>query len=444
MNNPFFNRLFPYTNLNDINLDWILKKLKSFKESLEAQAADVSEALVAAQHADATATSACNAATNAQNAATVALDRANSVQGIAADALATAQAALDTAEDAESTADAIAGTANNALTVAQGAQETAANALTTAQDAVDTAQAANATAGTASADANNAEQTAQTAINTAQAALAIAQAASGTMGISGADEDELIKIGSVDADGVPQSWEIAEKGVDYPDPATYGITGLTVSNNPNIGIRNYSVMLVFDGAARPLVIPDTASLDLLIGNSIEVGSGTGRLLIGTYNAVSNAQKNSNPNLASIFVPVPNSTNWYGVSGISGTGATACGMGVNARANGACAFGANQLVNGTFSFTAGQMNYVSGRYAGAIGRLLEAKTNDQFVVGLSNDNKSTNAFEVGNGTTTSRSNAFYVTKTGTAIAKAAIGIEDGNGGTVEITAAQLQALLALLN
>lgn len=448
MNNPFFNRLFPYTNLNDINLDWILNKLKSFKESLEAQAADVSEALVAAQHADATATSAQNAATNAQNAATVALERANSVEGLAQSAVSTAQAAEATAQAAEATANAIASTANNALTVAQAAETTAAQANSTAQSAVETAEAAAGTAADASADANNAEQTAMTALATAQAAYGIAQSASGDFGITGAEEDELIKIGSVDADGTPLGWEVAEKGIDYADPDKYALTGATVSNNNNIGIRTNSIMAVWesnDPNHHPLSISENSSNNLVVGVAVTVGDGSVCTLVGHVVSVQAQLKTLFPNLAPIIDPVTNRVH----SAISGFGNAAFGIGVNVTAaQAAAAFGTTQRVTGNSSFTTGGMNYVSGQYSTACGRYLEAKSNNQTVVGRANDNKSEDAFEVGNGSASAsavtRSNAFRVTTNGKAIAKAALGIEDGNGGTVEITAAQLQALLALLN
>lgn len=174
----FFNR-FPYTNLNDINLDWIIKRVKKLGEDFAGQASDISYAILTANHADATATSARNAAQIAQNDAINALERANSVQGIATNALAVAQDAADTAESAQSVAESIAGTAAQAVTIAQGASETAAGALTAAQTATETAQGAVVQAQTATALANNAAQSAQTAINTADAALTIASSAGG-------------------------------------------------------------------------------------------------------------------------------------------------------------------------------------------------------------------------------------------------------------------------
>lgn len=105
--------------------------------------------------------------------------------------------------------------------------------------------------------------------------------------------------------------------------------------------------------------------------------------------------------------------------------------------------------GAANFNFGQFNKVAGNFTTAIGNGLIAETGPQFCVGRANDNKSEDLFEIGNGLADvstgdiTRSNAFRVTFNGDAIAQTSLGIEDGNGGVVTITAAQLQALLALI-
>lgn len=103
--------------------------------------------------------------------------------------------------------------------------------------------------------------------------------------------------------------------------------------------------------------------------------------------------------------------------------------------------------GAANFNFGQFNKVAGNFTTAIGNGLIAETGAQFCVGRANNNKSEDLFEIGNGLADvstgdiTRSNAFRVTFNGDAIAQNSLGIEDGNGGVVSITAAQLQALLS---
>lgn len=91
MRNPFFTR-FPYTNLNDINLDWIIKKVKilqtrvdnldpeDFAERLEAVEELAEQASTDASAAVSTANSARTQATSAQTTATNAQTSANNAQ----------------------------------------------------------------------------------------------------------------------------------------------------------------------------------------------------------------------------------------------------------------------------------------------------------------------------------------------------------------------------
>lgn len=95
--NPFRNR-FPYTNINDINLDWIIKKVKALSDAVAS--IDISRMDEIAQQAETAQQDAETALATAQSAETT----ANSVQGIANNALSTAQSAETTAQSAETTA----------------------------------------------------------------------------------------------------------------------------------------------------------------------------------------------------------------------------------------------------------------------------------------------------------------------------------------------------
>lgn len=117
----FFNNRFPYTTVNNINLDWIIKRVKALGNTVEGYSSDIETALTTAQSAQTT---------------------ADSVSGIAQAAQTAAADALETAESASATAEGIAATADAAQTAAQAAQTAAQAAQTTAQAAQTTAQAA--------------------------------------------------------------------------------------------------------------------------------------------------------------------------------------------------------------------------------------------------------------------------------------------------------------
>ena len=117
----FFNNRFPYTSANNINLDWIIKRVKALGNTVEGYSSDIETALTTAQTAQTT---------------------AESVSGIAQAAQTAAADALETAESASETAEGIAATAQAAQTTAQAAQTTAQAAQTAAQAAQTTAQAA--------------------------------------------------------------------------------------------------------------------------------------------------------------------------------------------------------------------------------------------------------------------------------------------------------------
>ena len=127
----FFNNRFPYTTVNNINLDWIIKRVKALGTAVEGQTSDIETAVTTAQGAQTTAESASSIAQAAQIAA--------------ADALETAESASETAEGIAATADAAQTAAQAAQTAAQAAQTTA----QAAQTAVAGKQDAPATTGTA-------------------------------------------------------------------------------------------------------------------------------------------------------------------------------------------------------------------------------------------------------------------------------------------------------
>lgn len=152
--NPFRYR-FPYTNINDINLDWIIKKVKTLSEAVSH--IDISRIDEIAEQAETAQQDAETALATAQSAETT----ANSVQGIANNALTTAQSA-------ETTANSVQGIANNALTTAQSAQTTATQAASDAQSAISIGDNAATVAGLARSEA----QSAQTAANALDASKA--------------------------------------------------------------------------------------------------------------------------------------------------------------------------------------------------------------------------------------------------------------------------------
>ena len=126
-----FTNRFPYTTLNNINLDWIIKRVKELGTTVRSYAQDIASAAALAE--------------TAQEAAESALNNAQTAQTAAADA-------LETAESASATAEGVADTANAAQAAAQAAQTTAQAAQTTAQaaqTAVAGKQDAPATPGTA-------------------------------------------------------------------------------------------------------------------------------------------------------------------------------------------------------------------------------------------------------------------------------------------------------
>ena len=173
----WFRNRFPYTKLNDINLDWLLKRMKELSALVVSYADDIQRALTQSSTAITQSETAVNSANNAVSIANSASATANAVSGIAEDARTIASAANTTAIHAETVANEIAETAQSALDTAQSAETIAGNAVQTADDARTTAQTAVGIANGANTRASNAEQSAMTAISTATAAQQSATAA---------------------------------------------------------------------------------------------------------------------------------------------------------------------------------------------------------------------------------------------------------------------------
>lgn len=166
----WFRNRFPYTKMNDINLDWLLKRMKELSALVVSYADDIRRALTQSSTAIIQSETAVNSANNAVTIANNASATADAVSGIAEDARTIASTANSTAIHASDVANAIAETAQSALDTAQSAETIAGNAAQTADDAQTTAQNAVTIANGANTRAGNAEQSALTAINTASAA----------------------------------------------------------------------------------------------------------------------------------------------------------------------------------------------------------------------------------------------------------------------------------
>lgn len=108
-----------------------------------------------------------------------------------------------------------------------------------------------------------------------------------------------------------------------------------------------------------------------------------------------------------------------------------------------AIGSVVVANQPMSTAVGQYVVANGILSFVYGTGVLSNTALQFVYGTYNKNLTEDILEIGNGTYSAPLNVFRVTKNGHAIAQNALGIEDGNGGVVEISAAELQALKNLL-
>ena len=129
--------LFPYSDLQSLNLDWILSQMtepaaqeaKAIADSANALA-QVIEAKTAAQNAQKAASNAQTAASNAQTAANNAAQSAGNAVSVAQTAQSTAQNAQSAAQSAKSTAETAKSTAETAKSTAETAKSTAESAQT--------------------------------------------------------------------------------------------------------------------------------------------------------------------------------------------------------------------------------------------------------------------------------------------------------------------------
>ncbi len=198
-------RLFPGTNFNRINLDWILAELGVLKEGQ----GTVTEA---AEQATEAATEATQAAVDASQAAADAVEAINTVTNLAQSAVDTAEQARTIATNANSTASDARSAANSAASTAQGAQNLANSALNTASNA------------------HSIASTAQTAANNAQSAANAAQ------GDADANTALITALGTphtwTDPDNVNEKWtwwEIGKLRIAFGEnKLSYGHDGETV------------------------------------------------------------------------------------------------------------------------------------------------------------------------------------------------------------------------
>ena len=249
------------------------------------------------------------------------------------------------------------------------------------------------------------------------------------------DSNAAFIIGNGDATNGPSNAFVVHK-----DGSAHASKGLSINTDED---RNMSIISLGPSTYFGSEIDENNTMSLLMGSDILVGQGSADLLVGGIANIGQTVYNAFPNLQ----PIIDSNNYRARCKISGVGSAAVGSGISIEATGSAAFGNLHRVTGRDSFSAGRRNYVKYDESMAIGDGLETGSTNQVVVGYQNDPIADDAFEVGYGAiengTVVRSNAFRVTKTGDAIAKTSLAIDDGNGGVVSITASELAALKALL-
>lgn len=263
--------------------------------------------------------------------------------------------------------------------------------------------------------------------------------------ITGADAGDLIKVTSVDANGAPTSWEPAVVGTDYPDPAKYRDTGVSIVSGGATNNATDSVVMTMEheGAVKPTVTSGQYNFHLGVG---QCNAPYNALMIGLRTSVSASSLNYYPFLADY---VASDGRLYPETNSQGSfliGSNVIRLPSNRTSYPAIAFGTSNVVTGALGVALGQNNNVSGNVSLAFGGGLTSATAGQVVIGVSNDNKSEDVLEVGNGGSSggviNYSNAFRVTKTGDAIAQTALGIEDGQGNVVSMSASEMQGLKTL--
>lgn len=154
---------YPYSFYHELNLDWILSKLKEWEEDWQGKEAFIAnieqlarDAMASATEAHALAASVSGVAQSAYNTANNASDVAQEAYTLAAGVRSVADNALAAAQSAEAKASTATATAGDAYSLASGVRSVADNAFTIAEGAMDLAESASEAAGIA-------EQSAQTA-----------------------------------------------------------------------------------------------------------------------------------------------------------------------------------------------------------------------------------------------------------------------------------------
>lgn len=267
--------------------------------------------------------------------------------------------------------------------------------------------------------------------------------------ITGASAGQLIKILSVDDDGKPTAWVPAVAGVDYPDPNMYGPTGIIMRNGYDEQIHDNAIIMFANSSSFPEPnITDKFILGIIISAPCTVEPNANcDIIVGAVQSLTSTfdvYYNLCPDLRLVLDLERKKAFPY----LKGVGNIIVGAnGVSGSCNGA--FGVVNVIKANHSLTSGQANYVEKNYGAAFGKFIELTTRScATAIGLANESKVEDMFEVGNGavseTEIARSNAFRVTYTGDAIAQNTLGIEDGEGNVISITAAELQALKELIS
>lgn len=179
-------RLFPGTNFNRINLDWIFSKLKELQEGQDTVTEAAAEATAAAADATEAATNAVEAAADAVAAIDTVTETAEDAQTRAAAAEVSAARAEASASSAGTAAAAAQQTATNAGTAAAAAQQTADNATSAAATAQQTATAAGTAAAAAQQAAAAAQETADDCVKFEEQTLTDSQKAQARTNIGAA------------------------------------------------------------------------------------------------------------------------------------------------------------------------------------------------------------------------------------------------------------------
>ena len=235
----------------------------------------------------------------------------------------------------------------------------------------------------------------------------------------------------------------ARENINAADGALYTDNGVDIGDG---GANNTVDSVVLRNASA--ISPATADLDAtrsVLINPVIAKDGWGQLQLGNISTPGAGYIRVCPWIEDYLTEVGGVRRIY--SETRGPNAVAIGPSKAVGKHGnnyvpALAFGNGCVASGAYSTAIGQYNFTQNLYGISAGVLLTNTAYAKTVVGSANIDMSDSIFEVGNGyiTTSQRGNAFRVTTTGKAIAQTALGIEDGQGNVVEISAAQLEKVL----